>query len=92
MSMTMKAAGVVARGRDRLDATVGKVQGLGRRAVAVCSDVADATALDAAADEIQAQLDPIDLWLDNAFSGAIAFLDDVTVEEFQRLTAVTDFG
>ncbi|HVL97836.1 MAG TPA: SDR family oxidoreductase [Egibacteraceae bacterium] len=84
--------GVIARGQDRLDATVAEVERLGRRAVAVSADVADAAALDDAADRIEATLGPIDVWVNNAFTGAIAFFEEVTPKEFERITGVTYLG
>ena len=84
--------GVLARGQERLDDTVREVQALGRRAHAVQVDVADAAAVDRAADEVEDALGPIDLWVNNAFTGAIAFFEEVTPEEYERITAVTYFG
>ncbi len=84
--------GIIARGRERLDATVREVEALGRRAVGVSADVADAAALDAAADEIESSLGAIDVWVNNAFTGAIAFFDALTAEEFERITQVTYLG
>lgn len=84
--------GVIARGEQRLAETVREVQDAGRRAVGVPADVADAAAVEDAADRIEDELGPIDVWVNNAFSGAIAFFDEVTPEEFERMTAVTYFG
>ncbi|HWH28335.1 MAG TPA: SDR family oxidoreductase [Mycobacteriales bacterium] len=84
--------GVLARGEDRLDAVVREVQACGRRAVGVPVDVADAAAVDRAATEVEAALGPVDLWVNNAFTGAIAFFDEITAEEFERITRVTYLG
>ena len=84
--------GVLARGQERLDDAVSEVHEAGRRAVGVSVDVSDAAALDRAADSVEDALGPIDLWVNNAFTGAIAFFDDVTPAEFDRITAVTYLG
>lgn len=83
---------VLARGQERLDGTVREVQRAGRRAIGIAVDVADAAAVDAAADQVEDALGPIDLWVNNAFTGAIAFFDDIEPEEFERITAVTYLG
>jgi NAD(P)-dependent dehydrogenase (short-subunit alcohol dehydrogenase family) len=84
--------GVIARGQERLDATTEEVRAAGRRAVAVSCDVADADAVDRAADHIEDALGPIDLWVNCAFTGSIAFFADVRPEEYERVTAVTYLG
>jgi len=84
--------GILARGQDRLDAAADEVRELGRRCVAVRADVADAAAVEAAADRITDQLGPIDVWVNCAFTGAIALFDDVTPQEYERITAVTYLG
>jgi len=83
---------VLARGQERLDDTVREVQEAGRQALGISVDVADGGALDAAADRVESELGPIDLWVNDAFTGAIAFFDDITPEEFDRITAVTYLG
>jgi len=83
---------VLARGQERLDDTVREVQQAGRRAIGISVDVADTAAVDAAADSVEDALGPIDLWVNDAFTGAIAFFDEITPEEFDRITAVTYLG
>ncbi len=84
--------GVIARGQERLDDTVGEVRAAGRRAVGLSVDVAEHEAVERAADQIEDVLGPIDLWVNNAFTGAIAFFDDVRPDEFERITRVTYVG
>ncbi len=83
---------VLARGQERLVDTVREVQEAGRQALGISVDVADGGALDAAADRVESELGPIDLWVNDAFTGAIAFFDEITPEEFDRITAVTYLG
>ncbi len=83
---------VLARGQERLDDTVRDIEEAGRRGVGISVDVADSAALEAAADRVEEALGPIDLWVNDAFTGAIAFFDEITPEEFERITAVTYLG
>ncbi|MGI8612571.1 MAG: SDR family oxidoreductase [Nocardioidaceae bacterium] len=83
---------VLARGQERLDDTVREVEAAGRRALGIPVDVADSAAVDTAAEQVERTLGPIQLWVNNAFTGAIAFFDDVEPREFERITAVTYFG
>jgi NAD(P)-dependent dehydrogenase (short-subunit alcohol dehydrogenase family) len=84
--------GVLARGRDGLDATAKEVSRLGRRAVAVPTDVADAAAVAAAADRIEDELGPIDVWVNNAMTTVFAPLTEIEPDEFRRATEVTYLG
>ena len=84
--------GIIARGQERLDEAAREVRERGREALAIPTDVSDADAVEAAAERIERELGPIEVWVNNAFSGAISFFDEVTREEFERITAVTYFG
>jgi short-subunit dehydrogenase len=84
--------GIIARGQRRLDAAVEAVKRLGRRACAVSADVADATAVERAADEIEQALGPIDVWVNNAMATVFGPVSSLTAEEFQRGTQVTYLG
>jgi len=83
---------VLARGQERLDDTVEEVRKAGRRALGLSVDVADHAAVDAAAGRVEDELGPIELWVNNAFTGAIAFFEDIEPEEYERITAVTYIG
>jgi NAD(P)-dependent dehydrogenase (short-subunit alcohol dehydrogenase family) len=83
---------VIARGTDRLAATRAELESLGARCLAISADVADAGAVDAAADQVETELGPIDVWVNNAMATVFAPMSDVTPEEFRRATEVTYFG
>ena len=83
---------VLARGQDGLAATAEDVRRAGRRVLALSVDVADWLAVEAAADRVEDELGPIDVWVNNAFAGSIAFFDDVRPEEYERITSVTYLG
>jgi NAD(P)-dependent dehydrogenase (short-subunit alcohol dehydrogenase family) len=55
-------------------------------------DVSDAAAVDAAADQVERELGPIDVWCNVAFSTVFAPFTEVTPEEYARVTQVTYLG
>jgi hypothetical protein len=57
--------GLVSRGREGLAATRDEAEETGVRAIAVPADVADAAAVDEAAERVEQQLGPIDAWINN---------------------------
>jgi NAD(P)-dependent dehydrogenase (short-subunit alcohol dehydrogenase family) len=83
---------VLARGEDRLEATGREIEELGGKPLALQADVADWQAVEAAADRIERELGPIDVWVNNAFAGIFSRFMDVTPEEYERVTAVTYLG
>ncbi|MDU0328461.1 SDR family oxidoreductase [Microbacterium sp. KSW2-21] len=83
---------ILARGADGLAATVRDVEGRGRRGYAVSTDVSDWAAVEAAAAEIEVNLGPIDLWINNAMAGTISEFLKTSVEDFERATSVTYLG
>jgi NAD(P)-dependent dehydrogenase (short-subunit alcohol dehydrogenase family) len=83
---------VLARGQAGLDAAVAEVEAAGRRALPVVCDVADPDAVEQAAQQVEEGLGEIDLWINVAFVGSLAFFWDTTLEEFRRVTEVTYYG
>ena len=83
---------VLARGKDGLEATRREIEELGGRGLAAPTDVADWKAVDAAADQVEKELGPIDVWVSNAFAGIFSRFMDVTPEEYERVSAVTYLG
>ena len=83
---------ILARGKDRLQAAKKEVEELGGKALAISVDVADARAIEEAAERIERELGEIDIWVNNAFAGIFARFLDITPEEYERVTAVTYFG
>jgi NAD(P)-dependent dehydrogenase (short-subunit alcohol dehydrogenase family) len=83
---------VLARGRAGLDAAVRDVEGVGGRAVGLQTDVAVLPEVEAAADKVERDLGPIDVWVNVAFVGALRFFWDTDDETFRRITEVTYFG
>ncbi len=83
---------VLARGQAGLDGAAADVERVGGRCMALPVDVADGDAVDAAADRIEAELGPIDVWVNVAFAGSLAYFWDTSPDEFRRMTDVTYYG
>lgn len=83
---------VIARGRQRLDRTVREIEAGGGRAIAISADVADAEAVEAAADRCERELGPIDVWVANAMTTIFAPFELIEPDEFRRATEVTYLG
>jgi NAD(P)-dependent dehydrogenase (short-subunit alcohol dehydrogenase family) len=83
---------ILARNAARLDAAAAALRGCGVKALPIVADVADAAAVDAAAQRVENELGPIDAWVNNAMATIFAPFDRVTPEEFRRGTEVTYLG
>jgi NAD(P)-dependent dehydrogenase (short-subunit alcohol dehydrogenase family) len=83
---------LLARGEEGLDAAAQDVEQEGGRALALPVDVASADAVDAAAERIEHELGPIDVWVNCAFSSVFAPFDRISPEEFRRTTEVSYLG
>lgn len=84
--------GLIARGKDRLNSAVRDAEASGVAAVGVSADVADAEAVEAAADEIERNLGPIDVWVNNAMTTVYAPFAEIKPDEYRRATDVTYLG
>jgi NAD(P)-dependent dehydrogenase (short-subunit alcohol dehydrogenase family) len=84
--------GLSARGVEGLEAARAEVEALGGRGLVLAADVADPEQVEAAAARAEAELGPIDVWVNNAFAGMFARFLDMTPDEFRRVTEVTYFG
>lgn len=83
---------VLARGQAGLDGAVADIQDLGGSALGISVDVSDIEGLEAATDRVEDELGEIDVWVNNAFVGSLAYFWDTTPEEFGRMTDVTYYG
>jgi short-subunit dehydrogenase len=86
------AVALLARGEDGLKGAAEDVRAAGGTPLPIEVDVADFAAVDAAADRIEKELGPIDLWVNNAFSSVFAKFTDIGMDEFTRTTEVTYLG
>ncbi|WP_345327252.1 SDR family oxidoreductase [Novipirellula rosea] len=84
--------GLIARGKDGLNAAASEVMQEGRRAFVVPCDVADAEAVENAAERIENELGQIDVWVNNAMVSVFSPIAEMTADEFKRVTEVTYLG
>jgi short-subunit dehydrogenase len=83
---------LIARETQQLNATAKEVEKYGGTALTIPVDVADAIAVEKAAEEIENTLGEIDVWVNNAMNSVFAYFKDVKPEEFKRVTEVTYLG
>jgi NAD(P)-dependent dehydrogenase (short-subunit alcohol dehydrogenase family) len=83
---------LIARGIDGLEGARRDVQRLGRRAMIVVADVADADAVEQAAASIERELGPIDVWVNNAMVSVFSPVRELQADEVRRVTEVTYLG
>jgi short-subunit dehydrogenase len=86
------AVGLIARGTAGLKGAREDVQRLGGRACVAPADVAEFGQVQDAAAQIEQELGPIDVWVNNAMTTVFAFFDEVAPEEYERATRVTYLG
>lgn len=84
--------GLLARGRDGLEAARKEVEELGGKALVAIVDVADAEQVEAGAARIEAELGEIDIWINNAMASVFSPVKEMTAAEFRRVTEVTYLG
>ena len=84
--------GLLARGRGGLEGARKDVEAAGGRALVIPTDVSDAEAVEAAAERVERELGPIDVWVNNAMTSVFSPAKEMTPEEFRRVTEVTYLG
>ena len=89
---TGAAVGLIARGRDGLEAARQEIEAAGGRALVLPCDVADAAQVEAAAARVEAELGPIDVWINNAMVTVFGPVHAIDPADFRRVTEVTYLG
>ena len=83
---------LIARNPEALEAAREEVQRLGGRAMIVPLDVADPDAIESAANKIEQELGPIDVWVNNAMVSVFSPVKEMEAGEYRRVTEVTYLG
>jgi NAD(P)-dependent dehydrogenase (short-subunit alcohol dehydrogenase family) len=83
---------LLARGHEQLMATKKEVEELGGEALVILTDVADPAQVEAAAEQTEQTLGPIDVWVNNAMVSVFSPIKAITPQEFRRVTEVTYLG
>jgi short-subunit dehydrogenase len=84
--------GLIARNAEALENAQKEVEARGGEAVVAIADVADADAVERAAQTIEAAFGPIDVWINNAMTSVLGPIREITPDEFRRVTEVTYLG
>src|SRR3954452_17201390 len=84
--------GLLGRNEDGLEGARKEIEAAGGKALVLPADVANAEAVEAAAQRVEEELGPIDIWVNDAMTTVFAPFKEVTAEEFRRGTEVTYLG
>ena len=84
--------GLLARGEVGLAAVAEEAEAAGVRALPIPTDTADFAAVEEAGRRCEAELGPIDIWVNNAFTSVFAEFCDIAPAEYRRVTEVTYLG
>jgi NAD(P)-dependent dehydrogenase (short-subunit alcohol dehydrogenase family) len=86
------AVALLARDLGRLAVAEREIRDRGGRALVIPTDVADPEAVNAAAERVERELGPIDLWVNNAMVSVFSPVKETSAEEYRRVTDVTYLG
>ena len=84
--------GLIARGRDGLDAAKREIEEAGGEAIVLPLDVSDHEAVERAAGEVEDAFGPIDIWINNAMLSVFSPIMQMEPDEYRRVTDVTYLG
>ncbi|HJT17590.1 MAG TPA: SDR family oxidoreductase [Thermoanaerobaculia bacterium] len=83
---------LIARGRKGLEGAKREVEAAGGEAIVLPLDTSDHDAVENAASEVEKQLGPIDIWVNNAMLSVFSPIMEMQPDEYRRVTEVTYLG
>jgi NAD(P)-dependent dehydrogenase (short-subunit alcohol dehydrogenase family) len=83
---------LLARGHAGLAGAAEEVRAAGRRVLALPTDMADWDQVRDAARQVEAELGPMDVWINVAFTSVFARFTDIDPKEYRRVTEVSYLG
>ena len=83
---------LLARGEDGLEGAKKEVEAAGGVALPILTDVADPEQVEAAAERVERELGPIDVWVNDAIAVIFSPFKDIEPEDFKRSTEVCYLG
>ena len=83
---------LLARDEEGLDAAAGEVRAAGGEALTIPTDVTQPEAVDRAAERVEHELGPIDVWVNDAMATIFAPFTEIEPVEYRRATEVTYLG
>lgn len=84
--------GLISRNEERLHQVEKEIKQQGMKAIVLPLDVANAGAVDAAAELVESELGAIDIWINNAMVSVFSPVLQMEAEEYKRVTEVTYLG
>lgn len=83
---------LLARGSEGLTGARRQIEDIGGSAIAIPTDVAKYEEVESAAERVEKELGPIDIWVNDAMATIFSPLKRITAEEYLRATEVTYLG
>jgi NAD(P)-dependent dehydrogenase (short-subunit alcohol dehydrogenase family) len=83
---------LLARGIEGLEGARREVEAAGGTALLIPTDTSDPDQMERAADRVERELGPIDIWVNVAMATVFSPVSAITPEEFRRVTEVTYLG
>ena len=80
---------LIARGKEGLEGAKREIEAIGGKAHIFITDVAQAEEVEKTAAQIENELGPIDIWVNNAMASIFSPFENITPEEFKRVTEAT---
>ena len=84
--------GLLARNPEALNAACSECREFGGTALAVPTDVSDAAAVEEAATRVEAELGPIDIWVNDAMVSVFSPVKEMEASDYRRVTEVLYLG
>lgn len=84
--------GLLARGQKGLEEAAREVGAYGGKPLVLPTDVASADLVDAAAEKVENELGPIDIWVNAAMATVFSNFWEIAPEDYRRATEVTYLG
>ncbi|HZD88701.1 MAG TPA: SDR family oxidoreductase [Pseudolabrys sp.] len=84
--------GLIARDEEALNEVKREIERTGGKAAVAPVDVADHDALFSAAERLEAELGPVDVWVNDAMVTVFSPVSEIKPEEFKRVTEVSYLG
>jgi short-subunit dehydrogenase len=84
--------GLIARDESALEEARREVESYGGQAIVLPLDVSDETAVEQAAERVERELGPIDVWVNNAMVSVFSPVKETEAREFRRVTEVNYLG
>jgi short-subunit dehydrogenase len=84
--------GLISRNKERLSTLEKELISYGGKTLLLPLDVANADAIERAAERVEQELGPIDIWVNNAMLSVFSPVKEMKPDEYRRVTDVTYLG